>query len=688
MKAKLLALASLASLLFLSGCNGIGDKDTLLARIDGEKVYQEDYDLLLKNPRLPDTVKNKLLYENFYSKAALTSRALSEFPELEKEWKTWFKNIEPRVLTTVYQRFYVLECLMYTESELRQFYDANRSLFPVDSFGDFRKARKTVAKLYDISKRKADYMAFVGKNATPENVQDTLLWQNKYFENRQQELQTTLMQNMRKDQRVEVNPLPEISTKGFYEHHKDMFMTVPGYEVYHIQDSDSLKLANLFAETPSLEQFKLSAVSSSKNELTAKDSGYVGRVKKGFALPYGIGMVDALAELDGKSEGYVSSTIRANNGQFHRFFLVKQVPSQLKPFDRVEKEISLGAKMGRFFEVDSSFVLISQDGKPLLTERDLLAQNEMIYKRNLNGETHSRLVEMLADFYAFSFAAEKARLNRSWEYRAMVRYMRWNFICDHYFERLKDGKNVPEEQTKALYEKIGNPEKPGLSYEDSKEILNKILAIPQNLYKRLYYLERTFSGAGVTLEQTMFENYRRLHSEYQKVFSERLSSEAYSKATVHLYDTSTPEYKVDMSASTLKARADSLMRDGLWKESVETLRTILLAYAENDSLFEKYSYESSQILSENNEFWAAELEYYAYYMMWPENPNAEKAMFSRAFILNENMKRNDDARQVLEEFLKKYPKSELRESAQWLLDNIKSDGKLADDLMKKIEAEE
>jgi hypothetical protein len=58
MKAKLLALASLASLLFLSGCNGIGDKDTLLARIDDEKVYQEDYDLLLKNPRLPDTVKN------------------------------------------------------------------------------------------------------------------------------------------------------------------------------------------------------------------------------------------------------------------------------------------------------------------------------------------------------------------------------------------------------------------------------------------------------------------------------------------------------------------------------------------------------------------------------------------------------------------------------------------------------
>ena len=50
MKAKLLALVSLASLFVLNGCNGIGDKDTLLARIDGEKVYQEDYALSLVNP--------------------------------------------------------------------------------------------------------------------------------------------------------------------------------------------------------------------------------------------------------------------------------------------------------------------------------------------------------------------------------------------------------------------------------------------------------------------------------------------------------------------------------------------------------------------------------------------------------------------------------------------------------------
>ena len=112
MKAKLLALVSLASLFVLNGCNGIGDKDTILARIGDEKVYQEDYVLLMKDPRLPEKPRNQRLYENFFSKAALTSKALKEFPELEREWKDLFKEVELRILATVYQRHYVYECLI------------------------------------------------------------------------------------------------------------------------------------------------------------------------------------------------------------------------------------------------------------------------------------------------------------------------------------------------------------------------------------------------------------------------------------------------------------------------------------------------------------------------------------------------------------------------------------------------
>ena len=159
----------------------------------------------------------------------------------------------------------------------------------------------------------------------------------------------------------------------------------------------------------SLDQFKQAAVASSKNEHTAKDSGYVGFVKKNFALPYGIGMVNGLAELDGKESGYVSSVLHAEKGAYHKFYLVKQVPSQLKPFDRVEAGITNGVKSGLYFDVDSSFVLISKNDKPLFTESDLLELNDKYFKKNLNASNHQGFVNMMADRFAFASAAEERR---------------------------------------------------------------------------------------------------------------------------------------------------------------------------------------------------------------------------------------------------------------------------------------
>ena len=74
--------------------------------------------------------------------------------------------------------------------------------------------------------------------------------------------------------------------------------------------------------------------------------------------------------------------------------------------------------------------------------------------------------------------------------------------------------------------------------------------------------------------------------------------------------------------------------------------------------------------------------------VWPDAPETEKVLFSLGFVLSENLKKNDRALEVLEDLQKRFPKSELKESVDWLVENIKSNGKLAEDLMKKIESEE
>ena len=47
MKKKFLALLALGALLF-TGCNSIGDKDTIIGRVNGESIYQEDIDLMVR----------------------------------------------------------------------------------------------------------------------------------------------------------------------------------------------------------------------------------------------------------------------------------------------------------------------------------------------------------------------------------------------------------------------------------------------------------------------------------------------------------------------------------------------------------------------------------------------------------------------------------------------------------------
>ena len=691
MKAKLLALVSLASLFFLNGCNGIGDKDTLLARIDKEKVYQEDYTLLMKNGETYHVSKGQFLYDMLYSKAALVTRALAEYPELADEWEKHYADLESRVLMMVYQRYYVMECMMYSDAELRQFYDANRNLFPADSTGEFLMARGDVASYYYVSKNQEQFDAYVKDTLKLENPsEEELLKQKKnYADMHRRALRQEMSENVLEKAHIGLQEVTAVDAKAYYNKHKDEFMTVPGYELYHVQ-GDSAKLANLFAETPTLEQFKAAAYTNSSNQKTAKDSGYVGHVKQNYALPYGIGMVNDLSgALEGKEPGFVTPVIRANDMKnFHRFYLAAVDPAKLKTYDRVGAGIEAGVKAGTYFDVDSSTVLITVAGKPVFTEADLLRFNDAYFHRALSQQIHQRMVQMIAETFAYAELAKEAKLNHSWEYRALYRFNRLEFLSSRYIDKKLFGKDIPEDSLKDFYDRVGKYVHPGYTYEQAKDLLHKMALFPENMYKHDYYMCYRVFYAGKTYEQSMGEIYNKLVGEYTGTKTGRFAAEAYEKADVHLYDTGIAEFKPYKTADKLMARADSLYQAGKKSDAYYAYRDVMYGYAEDDSLFERVAYEMAQIQGENEEYMDAEGEYYAFYTMWPNSVNAEKAMFSRGFMLNENLGWNDKALGVLEEFLQKYPNSELKESAQWLIDNIKSNGKLADDLMKKIEAEE
>lgn len=543
-----------AALAALCGCNGIGAKDEILARIDSEKVYKEDFNYLILTGRNLSDYQGKFLYDNLYSKAALAARALKEYPIIEEEWDEYYKFLGPRLLTVVFQRFYASDKMTYTDNELRQFFETHKPLFSNDSLG-YLALRKQIAEYYYAYQNKEAFDAY--KQSLAEKNTDTLSLIKSFANIRRGEIQKELSENLFEKTHVAINQIPQIEAKDFYKKHEDLFMSPASYELYQI-DGDSLALSLL--ELKNLEDFKIAAAKAN-NAYTAKDSGYVGVVKKNFALPYGIGIVDSLSKvLEGKSSGYITAVLKSNQGTFHRFYLTSTQSEKLKSFERVKSGIEAHLLDGSYFDIDSATVLLTKNGMAFFTEKDMLRFNELFIKNRMNKRLHQKLLTMLADNIAYAELAKKLKLNRSWEYRAMVRDARRTFIEARYVDYVTGLDSITEDSLKVLYQKVGSPFHVGYSFEDAKRDLRLLASFPKNLQLHDYYMCYRVIYAGKTFEESIASIYTNRNETWKTYLTERLSTEAYLKASVHLYDSAILEYKPDMIADSMLKKADSLYK--------------------------------------------------------------------------------------------------------------------------------
>lgn len=687
-----IAVACIMSAAMMVGCNGVGAKDSLVARFNDESVYEEDLFLVQRNIAGTSQKLEDVVFENIYAKAAAVAMATSEYPEIEKDWNSYYKQIESRILMTAFQRYYVIECMMYSDSELRRFFDTHKGMFPTGELNDYIENRQDIASEYYVSRNREKFLAYVEENKKRYDTEvDTTALKKIFADDRRRELRDSIVANVEANSGITSHALPAVDYKAFYEAHKDKYMTVPGYVVYHVQMNDSAALASKVKDNYTLDQFKQAAVKFSSNKITAANGGYVGHVKKDFALPYGIGLVGSLSEaLEGKNPGFITPVLRADGSTvFHRFYLAEWVDSQYKAFERVAKLVEADAVNDTVPQVDDDYVLISaRDGKVLFTEGDLKKFFNEYYEKGMpfDMKAHNRIVSMFENTFAYAAVAEELKVGASWEARALSRSARWNYLFDRYVDRKLVANAVSEDSLKILYEKIGSPLRPGLNFELAKGDLKAIVGLPKNLVDYEYYYGYDVTCADVSYEQCLARIYTLRSRDVKKYLSQRLLTDSYGKVTSHFYKDNSFNREMKPMSAELLATVDSLKNAGS-KINLE-YRKLMLAYPEYDSLFRYASYEVAQLHNDYEEYADAEKEYYAYYRMWPESENAEKAMFSRGFILSENLKKDSLALEVFREFVAKYPNSELKESAEWLAKNIESNGKLSEDLLKKIEAEQ
>ena len=753
---KIYPLVVLALCSLLVGCNGIGGKDTIVARIGNESLYAEDLDfLVLQNFGNPGSEKYQSAAENLLLSLAKISKVTGGSASYDSAWKNYEPVVSNRLLTIVYTRFHMMSRLGYTDEELKKYFNEHRSEF--DSTATYMAVREDVAGRYYLSQNQdslkkfiqqalpekdepanVDLLFFMGdslvvsqiadklKNDVPEdslqNVRNITVAQGKergvfadstvigalfladsmkvgesrsfhimqdsslvhfvlkvqkrtpavkareedyvkefeqaFIGQQKQALAQKVKEMMTDMGSVVVEKMVPKDPHKFYEDNKEKFMTVPGYEVYHIAMKDSAVLAKTMVNVKDLESFKAVAATISENEETSENNGFVGRVKKDYALPYGIGLVPALwTELEGKGEGYISSVVRSmSNSLYHSFYVSAVIPSEPKAFDRVEKQLE-EVYANDVNAIDSATVLVSDNGKPIYTKADLMKIFDAEPGIPYNKDTHYNIVKMLAQAYAIGEKARQEMVDQSWEFRALMRVARMDFINARYERSLgAEASAVPQ--------------------------------IAENLKKFEYFYNKETTYKDKSFEDVQSQIVSGLESKAKMNAKLLANMDAWNKTNVFFYDRSKMSFAPVTTAERFLALGDSLAKNQKFDGAVSAYNKIVDLFAERDTLFRTAVYNMAQTYSDAQKYKQSVACFEAFLQVWPDAPEAEKAMFSLGFVLNENLKQNDRALVVLEDFQKRFPKSELKESVDWLVENIKSDGKLADDLMKKIEAEE
>lgn len=690
MKKIALAFVAMGTLLF-TGCNSIGDKDTIIGRVNGESIYQEDIDLMIRSQGMNhNDPQLKKAAVALFSRNAIRSAALAERPEIKKDIDARSKTFNDYLLTYAYQRFYVMDRLMFNDSELLAYFDAHRSVFG-DSVEYMEVRNQVAAEMF--YERNADTLAsFIENNRTADDTtQDSRDRLKKMFvQEHLQRITQSFGDSLMKVYNLAIVPIVPPTPEEYYEKHKDLFATEPGFEVYHVEMADSAMMKTLFfADSMDLDEFKKLARENSLNKVTAAQDGYVGKVLNHHVLPYGIGDMTPLFEMfKDKPIGTVSSPIRTFMGEtFHVFYLAGVVPSRQKTFEQVKAAIKNEIENSVNYELDSMHVLVTLNGEPVVYERDV----EEVFRSNFgmrrNRGMHDRVVQSLAQNVAFALEARKVKVDHSWEYRALKRQSELEFVNEAYRSYCMSLVTHSDDTLKALFDSLsGNPIHPNKSFEMSKSDLSDWLNIPENMLKHRYYVAME-DFAPAKYEDSRVSLFDVTVLPYRQARWDSTTIAIWANAKVSLYKDDLVLPPQESSVEYFLQLADSLYNKRDFKTAYATLESLRLRNFENDTLVRKVTYEMAHIASEADDYNSAQHEYRVFYSMWPDSPDAEKALFSRGFILTENQHKDVAALEVFEEFKAKYPNSELMESVNWLVENIKSGGKLADDLMKKISEE-
>lgn len=691
--------------LWFVGCFQIGRQDDVIARVGQTDLFESDLEYALENlhpvaqkePDARESAFRRLLERNLLAEAGRR-----DFPNRAAYVDSMLKSTVVRHLSQVYQQEYLGKNMGHSEDQLLAYYRKHQKEFVQDSgkTSSFLDVHDSIVRrmvLEENPQGPHEYFVnnnnYFGGNDSSQAAfeKNRALAEDGFLQEYRKQLMLRKREELPKKYGIEEVALPQPSVEEFYQQHSDRYQIPRGYVLSHVELSDSMAALEGLKKITDEASFAEWASQTSLNEHTKAEQGKIGLVRAGHCLPWGIGMMPELfntLEQDSVGSGMLKRVFYGFDSKTYHVFWVHQVfPQQLKPLDRARKSVE--ADLNSFSKgqvdepLDSNFVLATIQGKPLIYERDILTLRREIPSTHRSKYNRARLLGYLMEWEIYSREAKFLNLDRSRSFTALQRARQVDLWSGIYRDNvLYQTLEQDVEAMKAVFQENPDSIFKNPIWEQSQLDVALWLELPDIAYQREFLFNPERYPGAEKWQDVRTKIFTYIKGAQVRAAQERLKAKLAKDLQVEIFDSSlaaanpfVPENLIAYAKQKYEKR--KLVEAQL---SLQNARDLLT----DDTLAMRATTLLAQIYHEQQRHIDAVREFRLQYALWPDHPEAYKALFMRGFILTENLQKDSLALEAFEELLAKYPKSDLADDAAWMVKNIKSGGQLVPALLDSI----